>query len=226
MINRNLALGGVGKLEMRASKRYSSKDGKRASYKLALLQSLRTELRTTNHRYQKLRIRPRSDLKTTDEKLFTKAKTVKDQNLPDMPEVDSVIVETTEPQVGRNTKRSQLNESKNLPTLPSHVKHFLFRSRGSNAGDKPRTYSLGKPLFRSLGGSQIRKRTQKTVPKIGSMLHNIFLVGETNKVGSSGKKKFKLPKKYGGYFHKYEYIEDPGKRKEKIIKNFQYYKRR
>lgn len=37
---------------------------------------------------------------------------------------------------------------------------------------------------------------------------------------------FKYNDKHAGYFHVYEYIEDPGIKKEKIVKNEKYFKRR
>jgi len=43
---------------------------------------------------------------------------------------------------------------------------------------------------------------------------------------TAGREKFKFTNNHGGYFHQYEYIEDPGIKKEKVLKNEAYRKRR
>ena len=44
--------------------------------------------------------------------------------------------------------------------------------------------------------------------------------------GASERRKFRVTDSHGGYFHQYEYIEDPGKPKEKELKDYWYHLRR
>lgn len=116
---------------------------------------------------------------------------------------DSVIQNTHH----HKTNRSKFSSSI-LPTLPNEENNHkhIFRTRG-NKSSELRSYSLGKPLYKSLGGSMIRKK-MKNKHMTGSMINNI---SQISRIKNSDK--FKMPSKYGGYFHQYEYVEDPVKKK-------------
>lgn len=183
-----------------------SQEPKGKKYRLDLIQTLREELATTNHKYKKMNqnqhVKNKSKYTKTRKATEPFSELNKDSVIQNLdPGMKSNLTSLLIPsQMGRGKTRNQ----------------FLFQSRqNTQASNYNRTYSIGKPLHRSV------IRNQSKPESILQDINNF-----TNLSQLKNLPKFKATSKYGGLFHKYEYIEDPGIKNPKVIKNEQYYRRR